>query len=596
MSLTWTPAADGDPTFTPAGTISSDRVTVGGETLTDVLDDLGPGGVTDHGDLTGRDDPDQHPAEAITAPEAAGAFRAATVVEAFEGVANAIGGADVLRADIAATLPYVVAVLGDDVAGQLVNAGGLDLYTLAMLAREAGTLRLTQDLAATDAVTPGPLVWAECGLGIDGYDALDPERGWWRCVTLPPAPTSTLKVRTLTRPITGSVAAVEYQEHWSIPADGTVGSIDALEVAHEWTTGNLRSFLEWADTFGEPEIGQYQAPGIPLGAWVREQIDFDLATGVIAFRAAGGVGSDHTDPDDDTRWTTLRTVTHGPTSIGDWSGAVEQWMGRGGGRFDIASLQVWVDGVLVVDPAIDEAADGATAIPDRVLESAPGVPAVWEAQESAVIGVPDSTGGGAVASVNGQTGAVTLGAGDVGAAPTTRTISTGTGLTGGGDLSADRTLAIDAATLARIGVTVDTTADVGPRTSTTATADGALEFAAAANTTYRIDAYLIFQGDGGADLKVGFTAPAGTMHLTIEGPLTTVASNQDYDRFLTLAASAATAVVGIAGASTPIAVRITGVIHTTAAGTVALIWAPNAAGAGTGVTRLARSQLYYRTA
>ena len=591
MSLTWTPAADGDPTFTPAGTISSDRVTVGGETLTDVLDDLGPGGVTDHG----RDDPDQHPAEAITAPEAAGAFRAATVVEAFEGVANAIGGADVLRADIAATLPYVVAVLGDDVAGQLVNAGGLDLYTLAMLAREAGTLRLTQDLAATDAVTPGPLVWAECGLGIDGYDALDPERGWWRCTTLPPAPTSTLKVRTLTRPISGSTAEVEYQEHWSIPADGTVGSIDALEVAHEWTTGNLRSFLEWAETFGEPEVGQYQAPGIPLGAWVREQIDFDLATGVIAFRAAGGVGSDHTDPDDDTRWTTLRTVTHGPTSIGDWSGAVEQWMGRGGGRFDIASLQVWVDGVLVVDPAIDEAADGATAIPDRVLESAPGVPAVWEAQESAVIGVPESTGGGAVDSVNGQTGTVTLDSTDVGAAPTTRTISTGTGLTGGGDLSADRTLAIDAATLARIGSTAVAASDL-TRTSTTFAADPALQFEGDVGQTYWLDGYMTLVGDATADIKVAISIPGGTLSVTVQHPLTTIAGPQDYDRFWTLDSTSVSAIGGIAGASTPIAVRVAGWVHLTAAGTVAITWAPNAAGAGTGVTRLARSQLYYRTA
>ena len=50
----------------------------------------------------------------------------------------------------------------------------------------------------------------------------------------------------------------------------------------------------------------------------------------------------------------------------------------------------------------------------------------------------------AVASVNGQTGTVVLTQADIsGTVPTTRTISTGTGLTGGGDLSADRTIAID---------------------------------------------------------------------------------------------------------------------------------------------------------
>lgn len=48
----------------------------------------------------------------------------------------------------------------------------------------------------------------------------------------------------------------------------------------------------------------------------------------------------------------------------------------------------------------------------------------------------------AVLSVNGETGVVILDAADVGAAPTTRQISAGTGLTGGGTLAADRTLAV----------------------------------------------------------------------------------------------------------------------------------------------------------
>ena len=57
-------------------------------------------------------------------------------------------------------------------------------------------------------------------------------------------------------------------------------------------------------------------------------------------------------------------------------------------------------------------------------------------------------GGGAVDSVNGETGTVVLHAADVGAAPTSRTISAGTGLTGGGDLSANRTLAVSYGTTA----------------------------------------------------------------------------------------------------------------------------------------------------
>lgn len=50
--------------------------------------------------------------------------------------------------------------------------------------------------------------------------------------------------------------------------------------------------------------------------------------------------------------------------------------------------------------------------------------------------------GGGVSSVNAQTGVVILAAADVGAPPTSRTITAGVGLTGGGDLSANRSLAV----------------------------------------------------------------------------------------------------------------------------------------------------------
>lgn len=48
----------------------------------------------------------------------------------------------------------------------------------------------------------------------------------------------------------------------------------------------------------------------------------------------------------------------------------------------------------------------------------------------------------AVLSVNGETGVVTLDAADVGAVPTSRQITAGTGLSGGGTLAADRTLSV----------------------------------------------------------------------------------------------------------------------------------------------------------
>lgn len=56
---------------------------------------------------------------------------------------------------------------------------------------------------------------------------------------------------------------------------------------------------------------------------------------------------------------------------------------------------------------------------------------------------------GVVQSVNGKTGAdIALTSTDVGAVPTARTVTAGTGLTGGGDLSANRTLAVTYGTTA----------------------------------------------------------------------------------------------------------------------------------------------------
>jgi len=62
--------------------------------------------------------------------------------------------------------------------------------------------------------------------------------------------------------------------------------------------------------------------------------------------------------------------------------------------------------------------------------------------QAALDELAEGGGGGAVTSVNGETGVVVLDAEDVDAAPTSRTISAGTGLTGGGTLAADRTLTV----------------------------------------------------------------------------------------------------------------------------------------------------------
>lgn len=74
--------------------------------------------------------------------------------------------------------------------------------------------------------------------------------------------------------------------------------------------------------------------------------------------------------------------------------------------------------------------------------------------------LPAGGGGGAVDSVNGKTGAVVLDATDVGAAPTGRQVLAGAGLTGGGTLAADRTLALNATTQASL-VKADTAVQPG---------------------------------------------------------------------------------------------------------------------------------------
>lgn len=89
---------------------------------------------------------------------------------------------------------------------------------------------------------------------------------------------------------------------------------------------------------------------------------------------------------------------------------------------------------------------------DELFTNAPGraysislpaaVPAVDLASVSPVESATGTVSSSAVLSVNGETGVVIIDAADVGAAPTSRQIIAGTGLTGGGTLAADRTLTV----------------------------------------------------------------------------------------------------------------------------------------------------------
>lgn len=178
-------------------------------------------------------------------------------------------------------------------------------------------------------------------------------------------------------------------------------------------------------------------------------------------------------------------------------------------------------------------------------------------------------------------------------APTSRTITAGNGLAGGGDLSADRTLALTDTVQGLVGEAAVASA-IATRTATTVLIDDVLQLPVVAGAVYAIDSYMELQGDSTADCKVGVSMPTGTMGVTAQHPLNDIASAQGYDRFTGLSSTGTTALVGIAGATTRIRVTLTGVIRPTADGVVGVAWAPNAAGAGSGVTRLTESYLILR--
>lgn len=178
----------------------------------------------------------------------------------------------------------------------------------------------------------------------------------------------------------------------------------------------------------------------------------------------------------------------------------------------------------------------------------------------------------------------------------TTTITAGDGLDGGGDLSGNRELSIEADILesvSHIGDSLVATTDSSVRTSNTVLADSFLAFTdMAPNTDYEFVAYLVFSGDSTADLRAGLIGPGdATVHARVEHSLTTGSSASDYDRASNLT-SFSHAVGGILATAT--GVTIIGTISTGASGgTVSICWAPNTGG-GTGAYRLAKSRIFRR--
>jgi hypothetical protein len=175
-------------------------------------------------------------------------------------------------------------------------------------------------------------------------------------------------------------------------------------------------------------------------------------------------------------------------------GGTASWEPGGGGAVDSVNGQT---GVVVLDSADVGAQPIATidALGDLYVGTGPDattrlprgvngqVLATNDAQPTGLEWIPAP--GGAVDSVNGQTGVVVLTAADVGAPPTTRAINTQNGLTGGGDLSADRTIEPVYGTTANTVAEGDDSRITGAQQRSTLTTLGDIYVATAAGVTTR---------------------------------------------------------------------------------------------------------------
>jgi hypothetical protein len=93
--------------------------------------------------------------------------------------------------------------------------------------------------------------------------------------------------------------------------------------------------------------------------------------------------------------------------------------------------------------------------------------------------------------------------------------------------------------------------------------------------TYLLNAFLMYDGDAAADLKLGWSAPAGTVGAWWPGAMdnsgTTLTAVQRWGALSDITTS--TMNVGAIGAGTILACRPTGTVIVTAPGIFALAWA-----------------------
>ena len=122
------------------------------------------------------------------------------------------------------------------------------------------------------------------------------------------------------------------------------------------------------------------------------------------------------------------------------------------------------------------------------------------------------------------------------------------------------------------------TGNTSRSSTTSATADPHLTFTVEANTTYTLSGFLVYDGLDTADLKFGFTAPAGTTGSWWPGAADSSMNALAFAPRWGALTDVTTSVmaVGAQGAGTILAAQPTGLVITSGTpGTFSLVWAQN---------------------